>query len=100
MTKERVTFSWKVVAGQRACFITFRGPQAHNSSGFLLVLTQTHEAVPFREASFSAACLARHIGAGHTVLPRGFEPWYEPLRPNHLTQVLSNTYGTSGRKMI
>jgi hypothetical protein len=32
MTKERAEFSWKLVAGQKAFFIAFSGPQAHDSS--------------------------------------------------------------------
>ena len=40
MTKERVTFSWKMVAGRKAFFITSDGPQSHDSCGFLLALRQ------------------------------------------------------------
>jgi hypothetical protein len=43
MTKERVALSWKVVAGQKSVFITFRAPEAHDSCGFLLVLTRTQK---------------------------------------------------------
>jgi hypothetical protein len=38
MTRKRVTFCGKVVAGQKAFFITFGGPQAYDSSGSLPVL--------------------------------------------------------------
>jgi hypothetical protein len=33
MTKGRATLPWKVVAGQKALFITLGGPQAHDHSG-------------------------------------------------------------------
>jgi hypothetical protein len=39
MTKGRFVVSWKVVAGQKEFFITFGGPQAHDSCGFLLAQT-------------------------------------------------------------
>jgi hypothetical protein len=39
-TKGRVTLSWKMVAGQKAFFIAFAGPLAHDSCGSFLVLAE------------------------------------------------------------